>query len=355
MKKLRVLVVDDAAVVRKLIADILSAEPDMEVTVAANGRIALERLEQATQDAVTLDIEMPELNGLETLAIIRQKYPRLPVIMFSTLTERGAAATLDALAAGANDYATKPTKSGSLLTAMDQIRGMLVPKIRALCNKEAPPEVSAQPSVPVPVARRPVLRPLVAGTPQVVAVGVSTGGPNALSTLVCQLGAPLPVPMVIVQHMPPVFTRLLAERLASKSGLDVREATAGEPLLPEKIYLAPGDFHMEVARNGVGRLLKLQQGPPENSCRPAVDVLFRSLVPVYGPNVLAIVLTGMGQDGLRGAQEIREAGGTVLAQDEATSVVWGMPGAVVRAGVAQQVLPLEEIAGEIGRRVRGRH
>jgi two-component system chemotaxis response regulator CheB len=346
--KIRVLVVDDAVVFRRLVAQELSADPAIEVVgTAANGRIALAKLPQLNPDLVILDIEMPELDGLATLREIRKTHPRLPVIMFSALTERGAVATLDALALGATDYFAKPTGAGGPQASLAVIREELIPEIKALCGRAAAPAVAVDP-VDGPAVRSDT-------RVEVVAVGTSTGGPNALADLFAGLPADLPVPVVIVQHMPPMFTRLLAERLAAQSGLRVEEGRAGGVLRPGHAWVAPGGYHMAVARDGVETRVVLHQDPPENSCRPAADVLFRSVARAFGPAALAVVLTGMGQDGLRGCQAIREAGGRVIAQDEATSVVWGMPGFVARAGLADRVLPLAMIAPEVVRRVRAGH
>jgi two-component system chemotaxis response regulator CheB len=361
-RALRVLVVDDSVVVRRLVADALASDPGIEVIgTAANGRIALSKLTQLQPDAVTLDIEMPELDGLGTLRELRKTHPKLPVVMFSTLTERGAAATLDALSLGANDYVTKPSNTGSVTASLERIREELVPKLKALCpglgvvlgaGRAAAGPIAR---VTTPAAPRP---PAVRRTPDgpparvdLVAIGVSTGGPNALADLVPALPAALPVPVVIVQHMPPVFTRLLAERLDARSGLRVAEATEGAVLQPGTVWIAPGDSHMLVQRRGASRVLHLDDGPQENSCRPAVDPLFRSAVASYGAGVLGVVMTGMGQDGLRGAEVVVDAGGRVLTQDEESSVVWGMPGFVTNAGLADKVLPLADLPHEIARRL----
>jgi two-component system chemotaxis response regulator CheB len=343
--KIRVLVVDDSVVIRRLVSDALAADPDIEVAgIASDGKIGLARIPQVNPDVVTLDIEMPVMNGLETVAAIRKAYPRLPVIMFSTLTERGASATLDALALGANDYVTKPANVGSVNVAVQRIRDELVPKIKALARRPAPPATRPL----VPLAATPARGP--GGSQiEVLAIGVSTGGPNALSALIPGLSPALGVPVVIVQHMPPLFTRLLAERITAVSSFTAREGAAGAVLKPGQIWVAPGGLHLEVVRGADGVRLATHEGPPENSCRPAVDVLFRSVAQVYGPRALAVVLTGMGQDGLRGCEAIREAGGRVLAQDEATSVVWGMPGAVAHAGLAEKILPLGDLAPELNR------
>ena len=364
MAKIRVLVADDAVVVRKLVTEVVSADPEVEVIgVAANGRIAVAKVARLHPDVVILDVEMPEMNGLEALAEIRRARPRLPVIMFSTLTERGAAATLEALALGATDYVTKPANAGSVAAAIQRVREELLPKIRAFAGHPPRAATAGGPGVPAATAsssaasssERPLrlaVPPASTHAPGIVAVGSSTGGPNALAEVLRELPADLQVPVVVVQHMPPVFTKLLAERLAARCSLPVAEAGHGTPLGPGRVWIAPGDHHLLVERKAGGVRLALSQAPPENSCRPAVDVLFRSAAAVYGARVLAVVLTGMGKDGLRGCEQVRAAGGRVLAQDEATSVVWGMPGFVARAGLAEQVLPLGRIGRQIVRTVR---
>jgi len=343
--KLRVLIVDDAVVVRRILSETLTADPDLEVFSAANGRIALQKLDQVSPDIVTLDVEMPELDGIETLKELRKARPLLPVIMFSTLTERGAAATLDALAAGANDYLTKPANVGSVALASARIKEELIPRIKVLCRFRQLSQQAAQ----SPAAVASVIRPAsgVRGPVDVVAIGVSTGGPNALSAILPALPGDLPVPVVIVQHMPPIFTRLLAERLAAQCSVGVEEASPGMILSPGKVIIARGGVHMALRRVGGRVSVELNNDPPENSCRPAVDALFRSASAAYGARMLGVVLTGMGSDGLRGCEIIREAGGQVIVQDEATSVVWGMPGFVARAGLAESQLPLQQIAFEI--------
>jgi two-component system chemotaxis response regulator CheB len=344
MPPIRLLVVDDSVVVRKVICEALGSEPAIEVVgTAASGAIALAKIPLLNPDVITLDIEMPGLNGLETLAEIRKLYPKVRVIMFSTLTERGATVTLEALALGASDYLTKPSNTGSMAAARDQVRQELVAKILCLVSWQVR---SVPRPVISPVHRRPTGQQI-----DIVAIGTSTGGPNALAEVIPRLPNDFPVPVVVVQHMPPLFTRLLAERLSSRSTLLVHEGQAGKTLEPGHAWIAPGDYHMTVAKKGTGVVLNLNQEPPENSCRPAVDVLFRSVAQIYGPTVLGVVMTGMGSDGARGALHIREAGGEIVVQDEASSVVWGMPGAVVSAGVADMICPLQEISQEIVRRV----
>jgi two-component system chemotaxis response regulator CheB len=352
MNKHRVLVVDDSAVMRRLLREALGEETSLEVVgAAANGAIALAMIGQLNPDVITLDIEMPEMNGLEALAEIRQKWPKLPVIMFSTLTERGAVTTLEALTRGANDYVTKPAGGGSLAVIGERIREQLVPKIKTLCGAaEARKYASAKSSFPAPPPASPVQ--CEAGRVDVVVIGTSTGGPNALAEVVPRLPAELPVPILIVQHMPPIFTRFLAERLSARSSIPVKEAINGVQLLANQVWIAPGDYHLGVIREGARVYLTTHQGAPENSCRPSVDVLFRSAASVFGSNTLAVVMTGMGQDGLAGAQEIRAAGGQVLVQDQDTSVVWSMPGSVAHAGLAHAVLPLAQIGPELVRRIR---
>lgn len=392
-EKIRIMLVDDSAVIRRLLTDVLAGDPQLEVVGSAqNGQIALEKLPVLNPDIIILDVEMPVMDGLETLAEIRKRQPRLPVIMFSSITERGAIVTLEALGRGANDYVTKPANTGNMMASLQRVRDELIPRIKVFCQHLLSPVAPAIPTVrkppgrlepaarpapvaspvarPAPVARStpatplaptpfptvaPVPRPWVSTAPQridVVVIGASTGGPNALATLLPQLPAYFPVPVVIVQHMPPIFTRLLAERLTAQSALPIAEATAGESLQPGKIHLAPGGAHLVLERQGAQVYLQLNQDPPENSCRPAVDVLFRSVATAYRGNVLAVVLTGMGNDGLRGCEAIRNAGGQILVQDEASSVVWGMPGFIARAGLADGQIALNQLAGEIMNRVR---
>ncbi|MCU1485419.1 MAG: cheB [Actinomycetia bacterium] len=352
MPTARVLVVDDSVVIRRLITQALQAEADIEVVgTASNGKLALAKLDTLRPDLVTLDIEMPEMDGLATLPHLRAAHPRLPVIMFSTLTERGAAATLEALSLGASDYVTKPSNTGGLDIALAKIRDDLVPKIRALVPGMGPARAAAR-TVPTAVAPR-----VQVGVPPMVkalVIGVSTGGPSALAELIPHLPGDLGVPVLVCQHMPPVFTRLLSERLDAKSALHVQEASDGDLLSPGGVWIAPGGLHMVVRRStGGSPAIATTSDPPENSCRPAVDPLLRSAVATWGNGVLAVVLTGMGQDGLRGCEAVSEAGGRILVQDEASSVVWGMPGYVAKAGLADRALPLDALAVEITRRVAG--
>lgn len=361
---IRVLIADDAVVVRRLVSDVLGSVPTIEVVgTAINGRLALAKIAQLQPDILILDVEMPELDGIETLVELRKTDPYLPVIMFSTLTERGAATTIEALMRGANDYVTKPANVGGVSAAMEQVRNELVPRIHALCGR-TPPSLSPVGSAPRParapalparrvepeaILNRPVSPP---ARVDAIVLGISTGGPTALASLIPTLPADLAVPVFIVQHMPPMFTKLLAERLDRTSGVAVKEPEGGEVAGPGTCWIAPGGRHMKVvARPGGPPRVELDDSPPENSCRPAVDVLFRSAAAAFGPHVLGVVMTGMGQDGLRGSREIVSAGGRVVAQDQKSSVVWGMPGAVVGAGLAEAVLPIDQIVGELIDRV----
>lgn len=350
--KIRILLIDDSVVVRKVLAEILARDPEILVVgSAANGSIGLAKIPQLNPDLVVLDLEMPEMDGLETLTRLRRVYPKLPVIMFSSLTERGAVATLQALEFGANDYVTKPSTQVS--NAGQYISEQLIPKIKALWAKV---NLTGLPALVPPVSNghQPLIKKQVPPAHRrvdIVAIGVSTGGPNALALVIPEIPKDFPVPIVIVQHMPPIFTKMLAESLARKSQVAVVEAQSGDYLHPGGVWIAPGDFHMVVGQGVRGVRIELNQGPPENSCRPAVDPLFRSVAQVYGYHSLGVVMTGMGQDGLNGSELIQAAQGQVWAQDEATSVVWGMPGFVSKAGLADKIIPLDQIAFEIIRKV----
>lgn len=352
---IRVLVVDDSAVVRRLVTTALREAGDIEVAgVARDGVEAIEQVAALEPDVVVLDIEMPRLDGLGAVVAIREDRPRLPIIMFSTLTERGAAATLEALSRGASDYVTKPSNTvGGVTAGIEAVREQLVPRIRALAGRRrlaaggaAAASSTAAPAPAVPAVVRPPRR-VPPAPPEVLLIGSSTGGPDALARLLPALPGDLRVPVLIVQHMPPVFTAMLAQRLDRECALRVREATDGDPVLAGEVLIAPGDFHLQLVRTADGVHARLDQGPQENFCRPAVDVLFRSALGVYGGRALATVLTGMGQDGLEGCRALAAAGARVLVQDEASSVVWGMPGAVANAGIADETLPLDELPGRI--------
>jgi two-component system, chemotaxis family, protein-glutamate methylesterase/glutaminase len=346
--RIRVLVVDDSVVIRRLVAHALSEDPAVEVVGAAsNGAIALERIAQLNPDVITLDIEMPEMNGLDVLRRLRDQQVRPRVVMFSTLTDRGAALTLESLALGADDYVTKAANVGSLDRSMASLRGELVPKIKQFFLLPRTATVTGLPALalkPSGIVPAPFLR---GRQPRVLAIGVSTGGPTALGVIIPQFPANFPLPILIVQHMPPLFTRFLAERLQSGTELRVEEAADGAPVVAGKVLIAPGDYPMRVRNHGAETVVRLDQSPPENSCRPSVDVLFRSVGEVYGGASISAILTGMGQDGLRGAEVLKANGAYVIAQDEATSVVWGMPGAVAGAGLANCVIPLGAVVPEV--------
>jgi two-component system chemotaxis response regulator CheB len=352
-ERIRVLVVDDSVVIRRLVTHALDEDPALDVVGAAsNGAIGLQRIPQLNPDVLTLDIEMPEMNGLEMLRRVHREYPQLRVIMFSTLTERGAAVTLEALTLGADDYVAKVSNEGSLDRSMARLREELIPKIKQFFLAPAQSRAVSRPGPAAGPATTPVWRgaPVWQSMklrPKVVVIGVSTGGPTALGAILPELPAGFPLPILVVQHMPPLFTRLLAERLHSACRLPAEEAGQGDPVEGGKILIAPGDFHLKVASGGGGVRVCLDQSPPQNSCRPAVDALFTSIGEVYGGAVIAVILTGMGNDGLRGAEILKARGASVLAQDEASSVVWGMPGAVVNAGLADRVLPLDQVVPEI--------
>ena len=351
----RVLIVDDAVVVRKALSDAIARDPDLEVVgTASNGRLALGKLQTLRPDVILLDIEMPEMNGLETIPEIRKVLPLIPIIIFSALTERGAEATLDALVLGATDYVTKPSNTEMGPTS-EGITKELIPKIRSLCGipsslRTALTDASKPARKGHEVEIR--TRPLSSYTPPpgIIAIGVSTGGPDALAKLLPAFPAEFPLPIVIAQHMPPIFTTLLAKRLATKCSVPVLECQPGAVLEPGCIWIAPGDYHMVVREEGGLIHLHTHQGPRENFCRPSVDVLFRSVAEAFGAKSLGVILTGMGQDGLKGCEALCKQDANVIVQDEATSVVWGMPGFVARAGLAEKILPLDRIASEIIRR-----
>jgi two-component system chemotaxis response regulator CheB len=350
--RVRVLIVDDSAVMRSLLRSVLLSDPGLDVAgTAADGASALEAIRLERPDLIVLDVEMPVMDGLVTLRELRARNHTMPVIMCSSLTQRGARVTIEALASGASDYVAKPSGQEGRESFIRALAQELIPRIRALTGHlQARPAAAAPPRTVLPMPPAPPPAPQMPAKPLVLAIGVSTGGPAALDVLLPELPAGFPLPVLIVQHMPEVFTRLLAERLSRRCALRVSEAAEGMPATAGGIYIARGNWHMEAlpaTRPSAPATLHLTQDPPENHCRPAVDTLFRSTARVYGSGVLAVVLTGMGYDGLAGSRVIREQGGSVLAQDQATSTVWGMPGAVAQAGLAYKVLPLAAIAPEI--------
>jgi len=419
---IRVVIVDDSSVVRFVLSEVVRHQQGFELAgVATNGQEAISVVEKTQPDVVVMDIEMPVLDGLGALKELKKRWPRVPVIMFSTLTEQGGRATLAALAEGAEDYLTKPTSTEGPVGAFNSVRRDLVPLLRtwgeisrtrfapprfkpapaeqpgppqpplAACtppkvlgtsatsrprlgaaqphargatvtlSPRAPgpstsaapsPAASLAPASVMPNTRREASSLRGARTVTAVVMGSSTGGPNALAAAVPALPPDLGVPVLLVQHMPPTFTKMLAERLNNQSRLQVVEAQAGMPAEPGYFYVAPGGIHMVVRRSGHAVSIELNDGPPENFCKPSVDVLFRSAASTWGGGTLGVVLTGMGHDGLAGSRAITETGGQIIAQDEESSVVWGMPGAVTTAGVALEVVPIQDVAAAIVRHVK---
>ena len=360
---LRVMIVDDSVVIRGLISRWIEAEPDMVVAASLRtGLDAVNQLERVKPDVALLDIEMPELDGISALPQLLAKQRNLVVIMASTLTRRNAEISFKALSLGAADYIPKP-ESTRETSAAEVFRHDLLQKVRTLgarVRRKAQPGAApvAAPAVtraPVPLHHATAGAPIVKRAfgltvPRVLVIGSSTGGPQALMTLVSDLGPVIDrVPVLITQHMPPTFTTILAEHLARASNRPAREAVDGEPVRAGRIYLAPGGRHMRVVKNGAGMDIALDDGPAVNFCKPAVDPLFISAIDVWQSAVLAVILTGMGSDGMRGGKEIVAAGGSVIAQDEASSVVWGMPGAAANAGICAAVLPLNQIASKVAR------
>jgi two-component system chemotaxis response regulator CheB len=356
---IRVMVVDDSAVIRGLIWRML--EPDGEITVvasASSGELAVKELSRTDVDVIILDIEMPVMDGLTALPKLLEADPGVKILMTSALTLNNAEISLRALQAGAADYVPKPTATGEISGGEDFHRDLLA-KVKALGEARRRRQHSKRrlegagsrtlaavpkPGVPAVIdLRQPGVQ-----RPDILAIGSSTGGPQALLALLKEIPLDRRLPIVITQHMPPTFTTILARHITKSTEWPCTEGTDGEPISPGHIYLAPGDFHMVVEAEGSQRVLHLNQGPPENFCRPAVDVMLRSVAKVYAGRVLTVILTGMGHDGLEGSKLIADAGGTIIAQDEATSVVWGMPGAVATAGLCSAVLPLNELPPYIG-------
>jgi len=352
--QIRVVVVDDSAVIRGLITRWLNEAGGFEIVgTASNGRIAVEAVERHKPDVVLMDIEMPEMDGITALPLILKAHPATRVIVISTLTQRNAQISLKCLSLGATDYLAKP-EGARVANAADEFRRELVEKVRALGGSRAraarpAAAPSAQPQVQPPLPRAAPPRPAGASTrPQCLLIGSSTGGPRAVEKVLLDLRPVLPqIPVLIVQHMPPMFTAVFAEHLQSYLSMPCREAKDGEPILPGTVLVAPGGRHMGVAASGGKPVIRLNDGPLESFCRPAVDVLFREGAAAFGASALALVLTGMGSDGTQGARTLVQAGATVIVQDEASSVVWGMPGSIARAGLAQEILPLDAIGSSL--------
>lgn len=363
----RVMLVDDSSVIRGLLSRWLSEDPAIEIVASAsNGKAALGLLERYDPEIVVLDIEMPIMDGLTALPQIIKAKPNIQVLMSSTLTSKNAQISLQAMSLGAADYVPKPTTNREVM-ASQSFQSEIIEKIKSLASakrkllglvpfakENEEKTISAKPVAAKPnVVSIPQTVKASSVVPKIIGIGSSTGGPQALLKFIDGIKDNLTVPLVITQHMPATFTKILAGHISKASGLTCVEGENDMPLESGKVYIAPGDHHMTVARDGGNLILKLDQGPQENFCRPAVDPMFRSLANEFGPAVLGVILTGMGQDGLKGSKEVVNQGGTIVAQDEKTSVVWGMPGAVSEAGICNAVLPLEEISGKIKRMLGG--
>jgi len=374
----RVMVVDDSAVIRGLLTRALEGDPEIRVAASVgDGQMAVNSLQRNTIDVVVLDIEMPVMDGLTAIPKLLAVAPQVKIIMASTLTARGADISMRCLQAGAADYIPKPTSTREVSTAED-FKRELVSKVKALgaaarragsrsrgeMRPLTPPPASYSPAArgegaapPITSGFRtrdagpPTIRPQPAGAivrPDVIAIGSSTGGPQALFEVLGNLRTGITQPILITQHMPATFTTILAEHITRQCGLNAAEAKDGERIVENRCYIAPGDFHMLAVQRGGVNVIQLTKDPPENFCRPAVDPMMRSLVKTFGGRkILACILTGMGQDGLKGCTDVVGNGGTLIGQDEATSVVWGMPGAVAQAGLCHAILPLKEIGPAI--------
>jgi len=359
---IRVMLVDDSAVIRGLIAKMIAPDPEITVIASvADGAQAVKRMGQRDIDVIVLDIEMPVMDGLTALPKLIEVDPNVKIVMASTLTEKNADISLKALEAGAADYIPKPT-STSNISGPSSFRQELLEKIKILgatarrdAGRPLPKTTTRTVQAPVKSKARTTLysEPVKlraesnAQSPKILAIGSSTGGPQALLALFKDLKPTIGIPVVITQHMPPTFTRILSEHITKGTDWTCAEGRDGDMLKPNRAYMAPGDFHMEVVASPAGPCLKMNQNPPENFCRPSVDPMLRSVVKVFGSRVLTAILTGMGNDGLKGGSGVIDAGGTVIAQDEASSVVWGMPGAVATAGMCSAVLPLARLGGHI--------
>ena len=354
----RVMVVDDSAVIRGLLTRALESDPTIKVvTTVGNGQLAIDALNRPENgiEVIVLDIEMPVMDGITALPRLLQVKPSVVVIMASTLTLKGASVSMKAMSLGASDYVPKPTTTGAISAAID-FKADLVEKVKSWAQAgrrkrgiSAPSLTSGTDSAPAAPKRlyngQPVklrdMPPLL--RPECLVIGSSTGGPQALLKMFQSIGKISHIPVFVTQHMPATFTTILAEHLGQAAGMPSAEAKDGEAIVSGRIYVAPGDFHMVVEGNAAQRVVRLNKNPPENFCRPAVDPMLHSIAKVYGSKTLFVMLTGMGQDGLKGARELTNVGGTVIAQDESSSVVWGMPGAVATAGLCSAVLPLADI------------
>lgn len=365
-RPLRVMVVDDTVLYRKIVSDVLAALPGVEVVGSAhNGKAAIGKLATLKPDLLTLDIEMPEMNGIEVLDHIQRQTPHIGTIMLSTLTHEGGAMTMKALELGAFDFIPKP-QSGTLAENRKKIESAIAPMIRAfrssariaglLRSVARQGNIATVPRAPTTstVARRIKHVPLHRSKAEIIAIGISTGGPNALAEMLPMIPGDIGVPLLIVQHMPPLFTQSLANSLSTKCALTVREARQGEPILPNTALIAPGGKQMKVVAGADGkrRMVNITDDPPENSCRPSVDYLFRSVADHYMGRATGVIMTGMGSDGTQGLKQMKQNGAAIIAQDEATCVVFGMPKVAAETGLADAVLPLNQIADMIVKTVR---
>lgn len=344
MPSIRVLIVDDSSVVRRILKTVLLSDPDFNLVGAGcDGKEGIELALKLKPDLVILDVDMPIMNGLEVLAELKQQNPELPIIMFSSLVQKGSLITLDAISLGADDYYCKPSTSSPEET-IELLKKDLLPRMKAVFKKNQ----SSSGVYDLPQAVKKIHKQVVKSvTPKILAIGISAGGPEALKVLLMALPSPLPVPAIITQHMPAGFTKSLADHLNSQTRHAVTEAVDGDTLVNGKFLLAPGDYHMVIEPSLAGNKVRLNQGPAENYCRPAVDPMLRSVAKVYGSSALTVIMTGMGQDGLEGCKVIHKAGGKILVQDKTSSVVWGMPGSVYKEGLADEALSIQELSTEI--------
>jgi two-component system chemotaxis response regulator CheB len=365
-KPLRVLVVDDTVLYRKIVSDVLAAIPDVEVVGSAhNGKAAISKLASLKPDLLTLDIEMPEMNGIQVLEHIQRQAPQIGAIMLSTLTHEGGAMTMKALELGAFDFIPKP-QSGTMAENRQKIEAAIGPMIRAFQRSARIPGIvksttrtaklvaaSTTRNISATLTKR-LSAPLNRSKAEVVAIGISTGGPNALAKMLPMIPKDIGVPILIVQHMPPMFTQSLANSLSGKCAVAVREARQGEPIVPNTVFIAPGGKQMKIVAgaDGRSRIIKITDDPPENSCRPSVDYLFRSVAHHYVGRATGVIMTGMGSDGTEGLKLMKQNGATIIAQNEATCVVYGMPREAAETGLADAVLPLNQIADMIVKTVR---
>jgi len=365
-KPLRVMVVDDTVLYRKIVSDVLAVIPGVQVVGSAhNGKAAVSKLASLKPDLITLDIEMPEMNGIEVLDHLHRHSPHIGAIMLSTLTHEGGAMTMKALELGAFDFIPKP-QSGTMAQNREKIELAIAPMIRAFQRSARISEIMkpalrpgrkamVPPARPSPAALgRPLHTRLNRSKAKIIAIGISTGGPNALAKMLPMIPKDIGVPILIVQHMPPMFTRSLASSLASKCTIAVREASQGEPILPNTALIAPGGKQMKIiaGADGKNRVIRITDDPPENSCKPSVDYLFRSVAHHYVGRATGVIMTGMGSDGTRGLKLMKQNGATIIAQNEATCVVYGMPKQAAETGLADAVVPLDQVAEMIVKSVR---